>query len=514
MLESSPPTPAPSASLADLSPAPIFVVQDRVVRYANRAFAELCGGDAAALVGQPFPDLIHPHDRSHVLERLDEHQRGRPDTYRAQFRLGATNRDPVWVYATLAPVALGGREATIGSALDARERRRAQDAVIRAQRLDAVARLAGGIAHAFNNTLQVILGHAERIGATLPDADPSAESVGEIKRGAERAALLTDRLLSFGQRQVLDPQAVDVARLIAELKESIERRLGASIALVIRQGRFVASARVDRTRFVHVVAALVDHARAAMPQGGQLTIGTDVVSIDAAARAERPWLRDGGFVKLTIEDSGPALKADMAAHAFEPFYTTRSGEDGLDLATVYGLVKQSQGFVWVEDGSGGTRAVVLLPVEGPVTAAVQEPVAPPALHVVPAPKARTRVLVVEDEAPVRELLTGALDRHGFSATAVGSAEEAMRVPLGSYDLLLSDISLPGMNGVALAKQVRHLAPGVKVLLMSGYAREAFLTPADDLPFIGKPFTTRAIVDRIRSLVAESAVEPLHRSRPA
>jgi DNA-binding response OmpR family regulator len=121
---------------------------------------------------------------------------------------------------------------------------------------------------------------------------------------------------------------------------------------------------------------------------------------------------------------------------------------------------------------------------------------------------------VEDEAPVRELLTGALDRHGFSAVAVSSAEEAMRVPLGSYDLLLSDISLPGMNGVALAKQVRHLAPGVRVLLMSGYAREEFLTPADDLPFIGKPFTTRAIVDRIRSLVTESALEPLPSSRPA
>lgn len=513
MLESGPRAPTPSASLADLSPAPIFLVQDRVVQYANRAFAELCGVEAASLVGRPFPELIHPHDRSHVLERLDEHQRGRPDTYRAQFRLAAQG-EPVWVYATLAPVAFGGREATIGSALDARERRQAQEAVTKAQRLDAVARLAGGIAHAFNNTLQVILGHAERIGATLPEGDPSAASVAEIKRGAERAAQLTDRLLSFGQRQVLDPQSVDVARLVADLKEPIERRLGPSIALVIRRGRFVASARVDRTRFVHVVAALVDHARAAMPQGGQLTLGTDVVAIDAAARAERPWLRDGGFVKLTVEDSGPALKADMVAHAFEPFYTTRSGEDGLDLATVYGLVKQSHGFVWVEEGSGGgTRAVVLLPVDGPVTAVAQETAAPPALRAVPAPKARTRVLVVEDEDSVRELLASALDRHGFSAAAVGSAEDAMRVPPGSYDLLLSDISLPGMNGVALAKHVREAVPGVKVLLMSGYAREEFLTPSDDLPFIGKPFTTRAIVERIRSVMAESALEPLH-SRPA
>ncbi|HEY6508620.1 MAG TPA: PAS domain S-box protein [Vicinamibacterales bacterium] len=514
MLDSGPRNPTSSASLADLSPAPIFLVQDRVVQYANRAFAELCGADVAALVGQPFPDLVHPHDRSHVLERLDEHRRGRPDTYRAQFRLSVPNREPVWVYATLSPVSHGGREATIGSALDARERRHAQEAVTKAQRLDAVARLAGGVAHAFNNTLQVILGHAERIGATLPEGHPSVGSVGEIRRGAERAAALTDRLLSFGQRQVLDPQSVDVARLVADLKDPIERRLGPSIALVIRRGRFVAAARVDRTRFVHVIAALVDHARAAMPQGGQLAIGTDVVSVDAAARAERPWLRDGGFVKLTVEDSGPALKAETAAHAFEPFYTTRSGEDGLDLATVYGLVKQSQGFVWVEDGAnGGTRAVVLLPVEGPVSAAVTDAPASPPLRAVPAPQARTRVLVVEDEASVRELLAGSLDRHGFSATAVGSAEEALRVPLGSYDMLLSDISLPGMNGVALAKHVRQALPAVKVLLMSGYAREEFLTPADDLPFIGKPFTTRAIVDRIRSLTAESALEPLH-SRPA
>ena len=505
MLESGPRHPVPSVSLADLSPAPIFLVQDRVVQYANRAFAELCGGDAAALVGQPFPDLIHPHDRSHVLERLDEHRRGRSDTYRAQFRLSAASGEPVWVYATLTPVTHGGREATIGSALDARERRHAQDAVTRAERLDAVARLAGGIAHAFNNTLQVILGHAERIGATLPEGHPSAESVGQIMRGAERAATLTDRLLSFGQRQVLDPQSVDVARLIADLKESIEQRLGPSIALIIRGGRFPATARVDRVRFVHVVGALVDHARAAMPDGGQVTIDTDFVAVDAAARAEQPWLRDGGFVRVTVEDSGPALKADMAAHAFEPFYTTRSGEDGLDLATVYGLVKQSQGFVWMENGAaGGTRAVVLLPVDGAANAAVA---APP--RAVPAPRARTRVLVVEDEASVRELLTSALDRHGFSAAAVGSAEEAIRAPLGSYDLLLSDISLPGMDGVALAKHVRHLAPDIQVLLMSGYAREEFLTPADDLHFIGKPFTTRAIVERVRSLMTASAVEPLH-----
>ena len=267
------------------------------------------------------------------------------------------------------------------------------------------------------------------------------------------------------------------------------------------------------TRFVHVLAALVDNAREAMPQGGQLVVATDIVAIDAAARAERPWLRTGEYVRLTVEDSGPGLDVEATTHAFEPFYTTKGSRDGLGLPAVYGLVKQSHGFVWIESApTGGTRVVVLLPADGPATASA-EATAGAVLRAVPPPEARPHVLVVEDEGSVRELMAGALERHGFAVTAVGSAEEAVGFAPGTYDVLLTDISLPGMNGVDLAKRILGAAPAAKVLLMSGYAREEYLTPADDLPFIGKPFTTRAIVDRLRSILAEPPVASPE-SRPA
>jgi two-component system cell cycle sensor histidine kinase/response regulator CckA len=375
-----------------------------------------------------------------------------------------------------------------------------------------VARLAGGIAHDFNNALQVILGHAERLVAALPEAHPAHESTLQIRRAAMRAAHLTDRLLSFGQRQLLDPQPLDLPRLILDLKNPIERRVGPGIGVVLRRGKWTAPVRVDRTRFVHVLAALVDNAREAMPQGGQLVIATDIVVVDAAARAERPWLRHGEYVRVIVEDSGAGLDAEATRHAFEPFYTTKASGDGLGLPAVYGLVKQSHGFVWIESApGGGTRVIVLLPADAPATANAQASPAP-VLRAVPPPGARPHVLVVEDEASVRELLSNALDRHGFSVTAVGTAEEAVGFAPGTYDVLLSDISLPGMNGVDLAKRILRAAPAAKVLLMSGYAREEYLTPADELPFIGKPFTTRAIVDRLRTILADPPATA--ESRPA
>lgn len=504
-------------SLFDQSPAPTVLVQDGVLRHVNRAFARTYGSTAAEIEGRLLVDIVDAHDRGHVAEHLEALRHGSADTHRLQVRLRRPAGGDLWVYVTCAAVEYGGRPAVIATFVEVRERRHAQEAVSRAQRLDAVARLAGGIAHQFNNALQVIVGHAERILTAAPESHPAHASATEIKRSAERAAVITDRLLSFGQRQVLDPKPLDVSRFIMDVRASIERRVGPSVAVIVRRGKWTAPARVDRERFVHALAALVDHARGTMPTGGQLTISTDLVTIDAAARLDRPWLRDGSYVQLLVEDSGPGLDAEAAAHVFEPFYDrpSREAEDGFGLASVYGLVKQSQGFVWVEPGAsgasgGGTRVVVLLPMDGPPTRASDGSTA--ARPARTAPTGPPRVMVVEDESSVRELLTHALEKNGFRVQAVGTAEEAAGMPPGSYDLLLTDISLPGMTGVELARQVRRQAPDTRILLMSGFAREEYLTPADDLPFIGKPFTSRAIVERLRALLAEP-VMATHAGRP-
>jgi two-component system, cell cycle sensor histidine kinase and response regulator CckA len=511
-MSDSPPRPADrsgtAASLADASPAPLFVIQDHRLRYVNHAFATLAGTDVAALVGRASIDVIHPDDRAHLLERGYEQEQDTLGASRSQFRLRRPDGTETWVYATTAPYVYEGRPAIIGTAIEVTERRHAQDAVARSQRLEAVGRLAGGIAHDFNNLLQVVIGHAERLASGLPTDSSLHKSAIEIRTSATRAAQLTDRLLSLGQRQVLEPRPLDLPRLVGDLRNAIQRRVGPAVTVVLRRGRRSAPVRADRMRLIHVLAHLVDNARDAMPDGGRLTVSTDLLEVDEAMRVERPWLRAGAYMRLQLEDTGTGMAPALAAHAFEPFVTTKpkgSGA-GLGLATVYGLVKQSNGFVWVESApQAGTRVVVLLPVDGnPVT------VTPQTLAPAAAARDLPRVLLVEDESAVRELLSSALERNGFDVVTAGSAEEALTLASPAFHILLSDISLPGMSGVQLARQLRGTLPSLRVLLMSGYAREEFSTgpnAVDDMPFIPKPFATRTVVERLRSLI-EPARETL------
>jgi len=503
---------AAAANLADASPAPLFVIQDHRLRYVNRAFAALAGVEASELVGRASLDVIHPDDRAHLLERGYEQQQGGSAVSRSQFRLRRPDGAEIWVYATTAPLVHEGRPAIIGTAIEVTERRHAQEAVARSQRLEAIGRLAGGIAHDFNNLLQVVIGHAERLASGLPADSALQKSAVEIRASASRAAQLTDRLLSLGQRQVLEPRSLDVPRLVADLRNAIQRRVGSSVTLVVRRGRRSAPVRADRMRMIHVLAHLVDNAREAMPDGGQLTITSDVIEIDEAMRVDRPWLRVGPYVRVQVEDTGTGMDAAFAERAFEPFVTTKpKGRGaGLGLATVYGLVKQSNGFVWVESApKAGTRVVVLLPVDASHGAEAPPGATSKPSMSIPAPDL-PRVLLVEDEGAVRELLSSALERNGFDVVTAGSAEEALALASPAFQILLSDISLPGMSGVQLARQLRRSLPSLRVLLMSGYAREEFSSgpnAVDDLPFIPKPFATRTVVERLRSLI-EPAREQL------
>ena len=248
----------PAASLADASPAPLFVIQDHQLRYVNRAFAALAGSEASELVGRTSLDVIHPDDRAHMVERGYEQEPGTAGVSRSQFRLRRPDGAEIWVYATTAPLTYDGRPAIIGTVIEVTERRHAQEAVARSQRLEAIGRLAGGIAHDFNNLLQVVVGHAERLASGLPQESALQKSAVEIRASASRAAQITDRLLSLGQRQVLEPRTIDVPRLVADLRNAIQRRVGASVTLVIRRGRRPAPVHADRMRLIHVLAHLVE----------------------------------------------------------------------------------------------------------------------------------------------------------------------------------------------------------------------------------------------------------------
>lgn len=494
------------AGLADATPSPIFLVQENRLRYVNRAFTALTGHDLGELLGREFIEVLHADDRVHLLARVKEQLQGQVGVLRLPFRVHLKDGGHSWVYATTAPIVFEGHSAVIGNAMEINERRHAQDVVTKSQRLEAVGRLAGGVAHDFNNVLQVILGHADRLLSALSADDPLHESAVHIQDGAERAAQLTDSLLSLGQRQRLEPQKTDLGRLVSEVKEQLQRRAGDRVTLVLRRAQQTAPVRVDRARLLHVLFQLVDNARDAMPSGGQLLITTELVHVDQTSRLERPWLRAGSYMRLQVEDSGRGMEPGTAAHVFEPFFTTkpRGEAAGLGLATVYGLVKQSNGFVWIESTpSAGTRVFVLLPADGPLRSSTGAAGDEGAVAPTRDASAPPRVLLVEDETAVRELLTDTLRRHGFEVVAAPSAEDALPLARRPFEILLTDVSLPGMNGVQLAREVSRTAPKARVLLMSGYARDEFLSgnqTSDDWPFIGKPFTTRAIVGRLRALL--------------
>jgi two-component system cell cycle sensor histidine kinase/response regulator CckA len=370
-----------------------------------------------------------------------------------------------------------------------------------------VGRLAGGIAHDFNNLLQVVTGHAERLAAGLPAESALQKSALEIRTSASRAAQLTDRLLSLGQRQVLEPRSIDVPRLVADLRNAIQRRVGSSVTLMIRRGR--------RGR----AGARRSHAAdpRAGASGGQRARG-DAQGRPADHQHRRPRRRRGDAGRSAVAARGfvraPAGRGhrhrDGRGDGRTRLRAVSSPPNRRGTALVWAghrlrLVKQSNGFVWVESAPKPGRAVVVLlpvdatPGDGRATASAAPVVA------IPAPDL-PRVLLVEDEGAVRELLSSALERNGFDVVTAGSAEEALTLASPAFQILLSDISLPGMSGVQLARQLRRSLPSLRVLLMSGYAREEFAS--------GRMRWTTAVHSqavRHRTVVERPALA--HRTRP-
>jgi PAS domain S-box-containing protein len=475
-------------------------------RYVNRAFAQLVGRDVAELAGTLAAATIHPDDHVHLLRRTEALDADE-DVARLQIRLRHRDGGDVWVHLTTGPFRCEGRPALIATAIDVDERKYADDAVIKSQRLSAIRRLAGGIAHDFNNLLLVIRGQAERLVHRLAPEDPLHGAATEIAHATERAEQLTDGLLLFGRRQVLDPEPVDIGRLIVGLRGLIEARVGADVEVGLAAGDAVPTVRIDRARLIQVLIHLVDNARDAMAGGGTLTLTTDTVRVDEQMRAERPWLRSGDYVRLRVSDTGIGMAAEAAAHLFEPFYTTkpRGIGAGLGLSMVYGVVKQSDGFVWIDSSEGGgTCVTLLLPAADTGTAVVADRVRAAGTPE-PAPERRApRLLMVEDEDAVRELLVKTLAEYGFDVVAVATAEEAVALAHQPFEILLSDVGLPGMSGVELARHFAGVRPDVRILLMSGYAGDDFTgTPKfEGWSFLRKPFSPRAAAARLRQLLED------------
>ena len=355
-------------------------------------------------------------------------------------------------------------------AVDVSDRRALEQQLLQAQKMEAVGQLAGGVAHDFNNLALVISGHADIL-LEHPDDDGVRQSAREIRRAADQASALTRQLLAFSRRQVLHPVEIDVADVVSELVPMLSRLIGDSIALSTQLAPDLGTVKADPAQIRQVVMNLALNARDAMPSGGRLSIETSARALDEQLAEARLELAPGHYIVLAVSDTGRGMDEVTRERIFEPFFTTKEPGKGtgLGLSTVYGIVKQSGGSIWVySEPDRGTTFKVYLPRHGAGRAAEAEPQAEPEV----APGIGT-LLLVEDHEQVRTLVHMVLEKQGYTVLAAASGGEALAASVahnGTIDLMITDLVMPGMDGKELAGRLRKLRPDVRVLYTSGYAQ--------------------------------------------
>jgi signal transduction histidine kinase len=377
---------------------------------------------------------------------------------------------------------------------------RANEALLQAQKMDAIGRLAGGVAHDFNNLLTIVHGRSEILLRRLQLDDKSRQDLELIQRTARRAATLTQQLLAFSRKQVLQPKILGLNAVVTELAVMLRRLIGEDINLAIVPGAGLDRVKADPGQLEQVLMNLAVNARDAMPQGGRLVIETATVELGEAFVRERPGARPGPHVRLSVTDEGAGMTPEVQARMFEPFFTTKeTGRGtGLGLSTVYGIVKQHNGYIDVRSAPGeGTVFEIYLPrVDTEAIVETEEGTAG-------APRGSETILLVEDEDEVRELAREILEMNGYTVLAAPHGPDALRVcrhHQGPIHLLLSDVVMPQMSGRELARQLAAVRPDTKVAYMSGYTDDALghhgvLDP--DVVLLPKPFTPDSLLAGVR-----------------
>jgi signal transduction histidine kinase len=384
--------------------------------------------------------------------------------------------------------------------------KRLEDQLRQAQKMEAVGRLAGGIAHDFNNLLTVIKGHNELIAEKLGTLNPAHNSLSQVKKAADRASSLTHQLLAFSRMQVLQPRVLDLNSLIADVSKMLPMLIGEDIELTFRPGERLARVKADPSQMEQVILNLAVNARDAMPDGGKLTIRTQNVFLDAEYARTHPPTEPGRYVLLVVADTGSGMDVQTKARIFEPFFTTKElGKGtGLGLATVYGVVKQSGGYIWVDSAPReGTRFEIFLPQ----SAESSEPILQKELSSSVA--GTGTVLLVEDEEGVRDLALEFLRTDGYRVLVAKDGSEALEMverERESIHVLVTDVVMPKMRGTELAQRLKRFLPGLKIVYMSGYLQHESRTPShEDSAFLQKPFSRETLLRSVREVLGNEAV---------
>ena len=491
-------------------------LRDREDRFilANRAVAQFMGAsDPDALVGKRDSDFYAPEVAAQFAEDdrlILEEGKSIINQERCDRSASGASR---WLMTTKVPIMdeAGRVLGLVGIGRDFTESRNTKEALRQSQeqlqqgqKMEAIGRLAGGIAHDFNNLLTVIKGFAELIDGRLHEGDPSKAEIGEIRGAAQRAARLTAQLLAFGRKQILQPRIVRLNDVVLAMRNMLPRILGEDIELSMCLGNETGRIRADLGQLEQVIMNLSVNARDAMRRGGKLTISTENREMGEDIRREHPEVKPGHYVVLSVVDTGAGMDADTLARIFEPFFTTKElGKGtGLGLSTVYGIVKQSNGYIYCKSALGeGTSFAIYFPR---VFDKSQE------LRAEPPARARSSgnetVLLVEDEEVLRGFVRFTLEKSGYTVVAAEDGASAMDVLSRAdrvFDVLVTDVVMPRMGGYELAQHMLRAAPATRVLFMTGYAEESIMPPplgGRPVDLVRKPFDAEVLLSRLREVL--------------
>jgi two-component system cell cycle sensor histidine kinase/response regulator CckA len=479
---------------------------DGIITNWNVSAQRIYGYSASEIVGKSISILFSPDQYAEITEMMEKIRRGESVENADTIRLRQDGKK-IHVALALSPIKDSNGQVVGVSAVarDITESKLLEEMLRQAQKMEAVGRLAGGVAHDFNNLLGVILGYSELFLGRVCLTDLQRKDIEEIQKAGERGALLTRQLLAFSRKQVLQPKVLNLNTVVAGTEKLLQRLLGESIELRVVMNPALGRVKADSGQLEQILMNLAVNSRDAMPTGGQLTIETSNAELDERYAAQHASTLPGAYVMLAVTDTGCGMDANTKAHIFEPFFTTKEfGKGtGLGLATVYGIVKQSGGSVWVytEPGIGTTFKIYLPRVD-------QFPdYEPPMDTIEKVDRGSQTILIVEDDADLLQVTCRSLEEFGYAILAARSPAEAIHISenhSGAIHLMVTDVIMPGMSGDKLASHLSRLRPEMKVLFVSGYTDETIvhhgvLEPG--LAFLQKPISPRALAQKVSQVLA-------------
>jgi PAS domain S-box-containing protein len=488
--------------LTDTSFDGIDWIEEGIVREANAGFVRMFGYESAAeIIGRRVTDFVADESRPDVARRVAEEVEGRYEFIGLR-KDGAR----IQIEATARTHQTDGRHGRLTALRDVTEKRLLEEQFRQAQKMEAIGRLAGGVAHDFNNLLMVITGCGELLLEDLAAGDPRRDNADELLKAADAAAALTRQLLAFSRQQVIQPRVITIESVLQSSEKMLRRLIGEDVALALALNPAPATVKIDPHQLEQVVMNLVVNARDAMPSGGRITLETALLDLDDAYVRSHWPATAGMYVMLAVTDTGIGMDESTRARIFEPFFTTKEmGKGtGLGLSMVYGIVRQSGGFIWVysEPGRGATFKIYLPLVDGSAEV-IDHPEGNGA-----APTGTETILLVEDEEAVRAVVRQALERHGYRVVAAADGAAAIRM-LGAAEqpvhMLITDVVMPGMSGRQLAAEFATMRPNARILFMSGYTTDAVVRHGvldPGIAYLQKPFSPAALLRKVRQVLDE------------